>query len=238
MTKKTRNWLLALCILAFPFVLFVGCLIYMEEPLPPLAPLPSPNGYDDLVKAGKMIKGDVWDYDKANLEKLRGIILTNAEALSLARSALSNQCNVTLQFTKAYMTTHVEDLLAFRGLAQALVCEGRLAEKENRFGDATKSYLDTVHLGNEAGHGGTLGDEMIGIAHESLGLEQLQKIAGQLDAKTCRETAATLETLSSQRQTWNETLRQQNDWSRSEFFRPARTDGQTVLQIGLLSSAR
>ncbi len=217
MTKKTRNWLLALCILAFPFVLFVGCLIYMEEPLPPLAPLPSPNGYDDLVKAGKMIKGDVWDYDKANLEKLRGIILTNAEALSLARSALSNQCNVTLQFTKAYMTTHVEDLLAFRGLAQALVCEGRLAEKENRFGDATKSYLDTVHLGNEAGHGGTLGDEMIGIAHESLGLEQLQKIAGQLDAKTCRETAATLETLSSQRQTWNETLRQQNDWSRRSF---------------------
>ena len=32
MTKKTRNWLLALCILAFPFVLFLGCLVFMEEP--------------------------------------------------------------------------------------------------------------------------------------------------------------------------------------------------------------
>jgi hypothetical protein len=34
MTKKTRNWLIALSILAFPFVLFFGFLIFMaEEPL-------------------------------------------------------------------------------------------------------------------------------------------------------------------------------------------------------------
>jgi hypothetical protein len=217
MTKKTRNWLIVLSILAFPFVLFLGCLIFMEEPLPPLAPLPNPNGYDDLVKAGQMIKGDVWDYDTANLEKLRGIVLTNVGALSLARSAMSNQCTVTLQFSRAYMTNHLPELIGFRGLAQAFACEGKFAEKENRFDDATKSYLDTVHLGDEAGHGGTLGDEMIGIAHESLGLEQLQKIAGQLDAKTCRETAATLETLSSQRQTWNETMQQENAWSRRSF---------------------
>ena len=46
MTKKTRNWLIALFILAFPFVLFFGFLIFMEEPPPPLAPLPNPNGYE------------------------------------------------------------------------------------------------------------------------------------------------------------------------------------------------
>jgi hypothetical protein len=33
MTKKTRNWLIALCILVFPFVLFFGFLIFMEEPM-------------------------------------------------------------------------------------------------------------------------------------------------------------------------------------------------------------
>jgi hypothetical protein len=32
MTKKTRNWLIALSILAFPFVLFFGCLMFMNEP--------------------------------------------------------------------------------------------------------------------------------------------------------------------------------------------------------------
>jgi hypothetical protein len=45
MTKKTRNWLIALSILAFPFVLFLSFLIFLEEPLPPVAPLPNPNGY-------------------------------------------------------------------------------------------------------------------------------------------------------------------------------------------------
>jgi hypothetical protein len=217
MTKKTRNWFLALSILAFPFVLYFGCLVFMEEPLPPLAPLPSPNGYNDLVKVGKMIKDIVSDYDNASLEKLHGIVLTNAEALSLARSALSNQCRVTLQFSRAYVTNHLPELIGFRSLAYAFVCEGKFAERENRFGDAAKSCLDAVDFGNETGRGGVLMDEMIGIAIESVGVGQLQTIVTNLDAKTCRETAATLETLSSQRQTWNETLQQENAWSRRSF---------------------
>jgi hypothetical protein len=49
MTKKNRNWLLALSILAFPFVLFFGFLLFMEEPVPPVALPPNPNGYGDLV---------------------------------------------------------------------------------------------------------------------------------------------------------------------------------------------
>jgi len=217
MTKKTRNWLIALCILVFPFVLFFGFMIFMEEPLPPPASLPNPNGYDDLVKAGKMVKGDYWDYDKASLEKLHGIVLTNAEALALARNALSNQCGVPLQFTKAYLTNHIQDLIAFRGLAQALVCEGRLAEKENRFNEAAKTYADAIHLGNEVAQGGLLVDAMLGIAIQSLGLAQLQTLATNLDAHSCRETIATLETLTTQRQSWAEIVRQENAWSRRTF---------------------
>jgi len=217
MTKKTRNWLLALSILAFPFALFLGCLVFMEEPLPPVAPLPSPNGYGDLVKAGQMIKGVVSDYDKASLEQLRGIVSTNTGALALARSALSNQCGVTLQFSRAYVTNHLPELIGFRSLAYAFVCEGKFAERENRFGDASKSCLDAVDFGNETGRGGVLMDEMIGIAIESVGVGQLQTIVTNLDAKTCRETAATLETLSAQRQTWNETLQQEDAWSRRSF---------------------
>jgi hypothetical protein len=219
MTKKTRNWLAALCILVFPFILFFGCLICMEEPLPPPAPLPNPNGYDGLVKAGRMIKGVVSDYDRASLEQLRGIVATNAEALALARTALSNQCAVPLQFSQAYvtMTNHLSEMVGLRALAQAFACEGKFAERENRFNDAAKSYLDTIHFGNEAGRGGTIVDEMIGIAIGSLGVEQLQTMVTNLDAKTCREAAATLETVASKAQTWNETLQQEDAWSRRSF---------------------
>src|SRR5208282_1318971 len=114
MTTKTRNWLITLLILASPFLLFLGLLLFWTaEPLPPIAPLPNPNGYDDLVKAGKMIKGGISDYDKADLDKLRGIVFTNAEALSLARSALNNQCAVTLQFSRAYLTNRLPELISF-----------------------------------------------------------------------------------------------------------------------------
>jgi hypothetical protein len=218
MTRKTRNWLITLFILASPFLFFLGLLLFWTaEPLPPLAPLPNPNGYDDLVKAGKAIRWDVWGYGNANLERLPEFVSTNETTLALARSALSNQCAVPLQFSEAYRTNHIRDLIAFRSLAQALASEGEFAEMEHRFNDAAKSYLDTIHLGNEAERGGVVTDEMIGIPIRSLGLEQLQNIADRLDAKSCRETVKTLEMLDAQRQSWADVLQQENAWSRRNF---------------------
>ncbi len=218
MTLRTRNRLFAFSIMAAPFIFLLGLMLFWDaEPLPPVLPPPSPNGYEDLAKAGKMIKGDVWDYNQADWSKLRGIVLTNTGALSLARSAMSNQCGVTLQFSRAYLTNHLHEVLGLRKLAQALASEGELAEKENSFSDAAKSYLDLIHLGIVSAHGGILVDEMIGTAMESIGVRQLQSLVDQLDAKSCRETAAALETLDAQRQTWDEVMQEERDWSHRTF---------------------
>lgn len=218
MTKKTRNWLVAIFIVSFPFVLFFGFLIFMaSEPLPPLGPVPVPNAYEDLVKASKMLNGDTLDFEKTDLKKLRELVSTNAAALAFARIALTNQCAVPAQFTTAYMTNHTQDLLAFRELARALECEGKLAEKENRFGDAAKSYLDSFTLGNQISHGGVLVDEMIGIAIWGLGGAELQGVVTNLDATACRNAAATLETITANRQTWAATMQQEEAWSRRTF---------------------
>ncbi len=227
MKTKTRNWLIAIFILACPFVLFLGCLIFMaEEPLPPLTPLPNPNGYEDLVKAGKMIKGETWAfYDTVGLEKLRGIVSTNVAALALARIALTNPCAVPPQFTAASQTNREEDLIAFRGLSQAIACEGKLAEKESRFGDAAKSYLDAVRLGSQITHGGVVLDELVGISAAWPGETQLQGIVTNLDASSCRRAAAILETLAGDRQSLAAALQQQEAWERrgwgwrSEWFK-------------------
>ena len=218
MTTKNRNWLIALLILASPFLFFLGLLLFWDaEPLPPLAPLPNPNGYNDLVKAGKIVSTNSWNYDSANLEQLRETTAANAEALAFARAGLSNQCGVPVQFSRPYITNHISDLVSLRKLAQAFVTEGKLAGNENRYSDAAKSYSDVVHLGNEAGRGGLVGDEMVGIAIGSLGLEQLRKIADNLDAKSCRDTVKTLETLDAQRQTWNEVMQQERDWRQRAY---------------------
>ena len=97
------------------------------------------------------------------------------------------------------------------------MAEGRLAEMENRPGDAVKSYLDAIRLGNKSARGGILIDQLVGTAIEAIGTSHLQKLVDRLDAKSCRETAATLETLDAQRQTWNEVMQQEHAWSRRTF---------------------
>jgi hypothetical protein len=218
MTKKSRNWLIALSILAFPFVLFFGCLVFMEEPLRPIAPLPIPNGYDDLVKAGKMLGAKEDDYYKTNEAVLRKLVAENAEGLSLARKALKEHCQVTVQFKSAYANSHIPDLVGIKRLMITLNAEGFLAEMDSRPNDAVNSYLDAIHLGNESAHGGVLIDQLVGTAIEAVGTSCLQKLVGRLDAKTCRETAAALESLDAQRETWNDVIQQENTWSRRTFM--------------------
>ena len=218
MTVRTRNRLIALSIIAAPFIFYLGLLLFWDaEPLPPIPPLPNPNGYEDLVKAGKMADNETGNYYEMKLEELRQLVGRNSGALRAARTGLQEDCAVPLQFSENYMSQHFPELAGYKRLAQAFVAEGRLAELENRPGDAAKSYLDVICLGHKSDHGGVLIDQLVGTAIEVMGVSQLQKLVDQLNAKACHETAATLETLDSQRQTWNEVMQQERDWSRRMF---------------------
>lgn len=217
MTPKIRNSLAALFILAFPFMVALGFLIaQVMRPLPPLPPFPNPNGYDDLVKAGEILGSAQTDYGKMNREELQMFVAGNSYSLQLARSGLEQKCRVPLKFSP--IDPDLDNRLSsLKKLAQTFVAEGRLAELENRPGAAAKSYLDAVHAGNESVRGGVLIDQMVGTAMEVIGTSHLQTLIDQLDAKSCRETAATLETLDAQKQTWSDVLQQEHDWSRRAF---------------------
>jgi hypothetical protein len=222
MTTKTRNWLITLLILASPFLIFLGFLLFWDaEPLPPIAPLPNPNGYNDLVKAGQMITSGPGDYqqlNQLNQQRLGELVAANAEALQLLRAGLSNQCRVPAQqLSQTDMANHLNELAGLKRLAWVLAAEGKLDEIENRPNDAAKSYLDVIHFGNESARGGVLIDELVGTAIEAIGVANLQKLVGQLDAKSCHESAAALETLDSQKQTWQQVVQQERDWSRRAF---------------------
>ena len=211
-----------LFILAFPFIVLFGFLAsQIISPLPQIQPLPNPNGYDDLVKAGKMVVVNATInttfYSDMGEAQLQEVVSTNADALALARAGLSNQCQVAVQYSETYASNHLSDLASLKRLAQAFAAEGRLAEMENRPNDAAKSYLEVIHLGNESSRGGTLTDELVGMAIEAIGTSSLQKLVPELNAQSCRETADALETLDSQKQTLNEFMQQENDWSRRAF---------------------
>jgi hypothetical protein len=219
MTKKTQNWLLALLsIPAAVVIAVVGLLIFAAaRPLPPIQPLPNPNGYDDFIKAGEMVDNNSWKCNEMNLEELRKLVAKNSDALQAARIGLQKDCAVPLQFSENYMSRHLSELSSHKRLAEAFEAEGRLAEMENRPGDAAKSYLDATRLGHKSARGGILIDQLVGIAIKAIGTSHLQKLIDQLDAKSCRETAAILETLGTQRQTWNEVAQQDDAWSRRTY---------------------
>ena len=218
MTKKSRNWLMVLLLLPAAVILaIVGLSIFnATRPLPPVRPLPNPNGYDALVKAGEMAAIETGDFSETKLEDLRAQTAKNYGALQAARIGLQEDCAVPLQFS-LNVSRHLPELADCKRLAQAFVVEGELAEMENRPGDAVKSYLDAIRLGHKSARGGVLIDQLVGTAIEAMGVSHLQKLVDQLDVKTCRETAATLETLDAQRQTWNEVVQQERAWSRRAY---------------------
>lgn len=218
MTTRTRNRLITVFILLFPFVLFTGFLIFRTSgPLPPILPLPNPNGYDDLVKAGQMVSSNSWNYEKMTTDQLRETVSANAAALALARTGLNQECRVPVEFSVPYINLHLAELAGLKRLAQAFVAEGRLAEGKGSFGEAAATYLDLLRLGDNATRGGILIDALVGVAIDNMGVASLQKITGQLDAKSCRKAAATLETLDTQRPFWADILQQEHAWSRRTF---------------------
>ena len=221
MTKKTRNRLTVLLLIPTVIVIAVaGLLVFQElQPLPPILPLPQPNGYVGLVQAAGMISAESLNYEVTDEAQLREIVSVNADALSLARASLSNECRVPVQFSlsPAYLEQRLSELAGLKRLVQAFMVEGKFAEKQRRFGDAAGSYLDVIRLGNNSARGGMLIDALVGLAIENIGVAGLQKIIGQLDARTCREAAAILEVFDAQRQKWADILRQERAWSRRAF---------------------
>ncbi|HEY1661080.1 MAG TPA: hypothetical protein VGI03_01560 [Verrucomicrobiae bacterium] len=217
MQQKVRNRLVLGLVLFFPAAMFLAAFIFLSEDVPSLPPLPASNGYEDLVKAGSMISNDPSDIDKLDQPQLSQRVSQNATALALARTAMSNQCAVPMQFSTNYIDAHLDDLAGVKRLGLAFAAEGRLAELQNRTNDAAHSYLDAIRLGDDSSRGGALIDELVGLALYQVGARHLQQVVSQLDVQTSREAAAELETLDDQRQTWDDVVLQEQVWSRRTF---------------------
>src|SRR5439155_23914888 len=142
------------------------------------------------------------DYSEMNPAQLRDFVAKNARALSLVRAGFTQECRVPVQYSQSYISNHLEDLQAIRGLTHAFLAEGRLALQENRTNDAVHDYLDVVRLGHETARGGVLIDELVGIAVDATGVSDLQPLVSQLDTATSHEAASALETMDSQAQSW------------------------------------
>jgi hypothetical protein len=197
--KKLFIRLLIFCVVvAAVAAIAVGGAVYSFNSLPAPAPMPDPNGYDDIIRAGTAISNRFRAYKTAGANQLRVMLGTNAAAIAQGHAALKLDCRVRLQWPPD--STSSEEAAAPSNLAEAFAAEGLLAETEHRTQDALKDYLDIVRLGNQSSRGGFASDCLRGLAIESRGADLLQKLSVILDAKSCAEVAKALESADSQRE--------------------------------------
>ncbi len=178
----------------------------------PPAPLPSPNGYDDYLKAADLLVGE--PPKSGNEAQLQAYVDRNREAFNRLRLALTRESQVPVEYTEAYMTNHVARLGHIKNLARALCAEGELAETQNRTNDAATAYIDVVRISHEATRGGLLIDSMVGVAMEAVGLRQLASFAPKLSAAQCRETVKNLEAVQEKRESLEEVIGRERQCSR------------------------
>ena len=194
--------------------------LFWPDPNPDVRALPSPNGFDDLVKAAQLLpetQESSFDYRTAELTELRESVAHNVAALKRLREGLIRECRVPLENSFDYIGNHITELSGHKRLAFALSAEGRLAELEQRPNDAARSYIDIIRLGHEAARGGLLIDPLTGAACEALGSSKLAKIVSTLDANDCRTTTTVLEAIQAKRESPEEILRIERTWSHRNY---------------------
>ena len=177
------------------------------SPLPQPPPIPDPNGYDDVLEAGRAIEqaktmAPRLDLAKADETVLAPIVAANREAIARARTGLDKAFQVPVVYHIDYIIeVLMRDESSIRsGLVRGLTAEGRLAVLQGRIEDAAASYSDQIRLGEELSHNVPMIAYLVSIAVQSTGLHNLRDLRDKLSPDQCRRAIHLLEKIDGKRE--------------------------------------
>lgn len=214
MTKRIA--IIGTCVVVIALIALVALRGFFGS-LPAPMPLPNPNGYNDFLKAGTLVIGDAGNAPTMALEELRILVQTNAEPLRLMRLGLTRQCSFPTDSAITNSSAMLNDLAKLKSLARLLAAEGRLAELEERPGDAIRTYLDTIRYGNEIGRGGFVIHRLVGVACQTIGGSPLAKLAPGLSCDQSRPLIAELEKIDSDAVPWDQIWANEKRYARYQL---------------------
>jgi hypothetical protein len=184
---------------------FCGVLLGLSRdrsPLPVPPPIPDPNGYDDVLEAGRAIEktgltGPRFDVAKAGEAELEAVVRGTREAVDRGRRGLELKFQVPVVYDLDHlMNVLMKDLGSIRGgMARALLAQGRLDELQDRPDLAASSYADAIRLGDALSHRVPMIAYYVGVAVESTGLHHLRDVREKLSPEECRKMIALLEAI-------------------------------------------
>lgn len=152
----------------------------MTHPLPiPLSEPPSPNAYIELVRIGK----DLNQNNSADSE----------QPLSDAAQVLAYDSLVPVRYVpnNLHWAPHAE----LRALLRFWTTAGQVAESEDRYGDACKTYLNVIQAGVKTCQGGLFVEWLLSSLYLQAGLDGLQRVRWQLSDDQRRDACAELQLL-------------------------------------------
>ena len=161
-------------------------------------PLPVPNGYDDLVRAGRLIRGD-WpnqgDLAKADLGEVRAFLAANAPAFEALRVGLGRECLADFEDSQAGLAKLVAEMGPIRSLSRLVLARGRIAEADGRPGDAARAFSEAIALGRASMRGGLGISIQMGAVIQNLAIAQLRGVRDGLTLDDCRALIRDLEAM-------------------------------------------
>ena len=202
MSQKLKKLVLVLILAAMAMI---ALFMLANGKMPPRA-LPSPNGYDDFLKAASMLTGDVNNSMTLGTAGLGQLLRTNAAALNSMRLGLTHACTVPFELALNNFSNAMNDLAKLKSVARLFVAEGRLAEMEDRLADAARSYAEEIQFGNKISQGGLLLHRLVGVACEGMGGALLANLAPKLNCEQARLVIAELEKVDQDRVKWDDVL--------------------------------
>lgn len=193
-------------IVGLPVLVLVGFVIWFGatnlKPLPKVPPppkLPSPNGYDYFVSAGKLLK-DQREIDEAYLQSIhqmkgssgtikrhvytlaekRDLVAENARAIAKLRQGLALPYQQPAE--RSISQPHPE-YADFRSLGKLLALSGSIKEKRGDLAGAIGDYLQVMQVGFVVPRGGTVASRLVGISMQGNGRSCLGNMLSRLSAE-------------------------------------------------------
>lgn len=180
---KRLSWLKIAGI--FLVLLVISVVLWLV--LPPGPDLPrtwqGPNGYSNLIQAAKLIQSSLpKDPNDTPMEELQAFVNKQKDALALAREGLAKPCHVVVDYSADYLFQHPAHLAELKRLAQAMIAEGKLADRQHRPADALRAYSDTILISKATCQGGDVIDKLVSLAMDAIACRHLTELVENLNA--------------------------------------------------------
>jgi len=211
----------ALAMIAFPPAVVTWKLAHPAAI--PVADMPTPNGYDDLVRGGEMIQSGSpmlnTVIEPKSTQDLAAEIAKFTPAYESIRLGLSRQCKVNVFPADGELefVLDTDEMGHLRAAARAIMRDAELAQRENRYRNAAKISIENIRLGQAATRGGLMVNYLVGVAIEGIGHSTLVTVIDQLDRESCREAIVGLESAEQAREPLPEIFARERIWSENAY---------------------